>query len=190
MKTWINQAIAKTQFWWAKKTIKEGVNFMFVDDPTNKFDPFESPVVEILTGKFSGIRIKFEKMIITNFEESLLEFQTVVVYNPDNIDVLNKKFEKLSTNILRIILANTVNCSAKDAIQGLNDNENRTPDTDEPYEKREFYEEVTPLLEKRVSKRNTRKKTVPRNSRLHSKVQPTSKPKRSGTKSPRKNKSE
>lgn len=160
----IKNRLALMQFWWAEKTIREGRDFEVVNDDLGA-------AITILKGNFSGVQFRFGPMRFVESRENLLEFNTVVVYNPLKADVLNPKFEKLTSNILRILLKEIV--AEKQVID-----ENRNVDSGELAEERDFYEEVPPVLEERVSKRKSRKKNISADSGSHSEVQQSAKSKR------------
>lgn len=194
MRNLINQLVAKTQFWWAKRTIVEGKDFIWNKDKASNAAFGESPTIEITTGKYAGVKFRFIDIAISDEENALLSFKTQVEYVPGGAlesayNVFDPSFAKLTSNILRIVLTNAAreNQSAAKLDQEIT-NENRTTDTEESHEEREFHEESTPLLEKRISERKSRKKAVSRNARLHPEVQPTSKPKRNRSNVTRKNK--
>ena len=161
----------KLQFWWAKTTIKDGRDFDLQMDEVGM-------LVTILRGKFKGVQYRYSPLKVLD-DEGLVDFRTHVEYLPYPIDPSDPKFEKLTTNILRILLTDAIPetmAQAKNEAQVTN--ENRDTDTGEPLEERGFHEESTPLLEKRVSKRKPRKKTVSADSGVHPKVQQPAKPKR------------
>lgn len=161
----------KLQFWWAKTTIKDGRDFdILMDD--------RGMLVTILSGKFKGVSFRYSPLTVLD-DEGLVDFSTHVAYNPKGLDVSDPKFAKLTTNILRILLADAIPETAAqkhEEIQVID--ENRDTDTDKLDQERVFHEESTPLLEKRVSKRKPRKKTVSADSGVHPQVQQPAKPKR------------
>lgn len=174
MKNKIKDKLAELQFWWAKKTIKDGRDFELSVDELGT-------LVTLLRGQYAGVQFRFGPMTLRESNEAMLDFSTVVVYNPKNVDVLNKNFEKLSSNILRFLLAEAVEDTKYPtdwmaAIKVID--ENRKIDTIELDQERGFYEESTPVLEKRVSKRKPRKKVISTDSRIHPEVQQPAKPKR------------
>jgi hypothetical protein len=182
----IKQIYAGLQFWWVKRTLLEGRDFKL--SISNEVD--ETLRAMICSGKFAGIEFAYSNMSLKDVDAGLLEFNTKVVYNPnDDVDVFTKEFENLTSNILRVILSKGIaqyKVSAE-LEQELTD-ENRKNDTDELDEEREFHEEVSPLLEKRVSKRKPGTKGISRSAGVHLKVQPASKSKRNKTGAARKNK--
>jgi hypothetical protein len=161
------KSIAGLQFWWAKKLIKDGRDFdIQIDDVGN--------LVTILKGKFEGTQFRYSPLTVREDDDALVDFHTHVVYYPKNVDLSDSDFAKLTTNILRILLADAV---SEPNTKELND-ANRNPDTSQFIEERDFYEESSPVLEKRVSKRKPRKKIVRTDKPIHSEIQPTTKPKR------------
>ena len=182
----LKQAWASLEFWWARKKLKDGRDFEL------QFDEL-GLLVTVLTGYYASVQFRFANMVV--HEEGLLDFSTVVVYNPQDADVTREDFVKLSNNILRIILDDAVRDTSKlniakplaeETIEQVID-ENRNVDTGELNQERELHEEVSPLLEKRVSKRKPRKKAVPADSGSHSEIQQPAKPKRTRNRTPRKN---
>lgn len=145
----LRNLIARLQFWWATKTLKEGKDFdlELVRD--------SGVIVTLLRGRYKGIVFTFANMTIQ--EGGLLDFTTGVMYNPNNEDVYGTKFNKIASNILRIILRDIVRGSKRELLY-----EDREIDTSQSDEERDFHEESSPLLEKRVSKRKPRKKAASR----------------------------
>lgn len=162
----LQEVKSRLEFWWARKTIKDGRDFDLLMDDVGM-------LVTILTGEFKGTQFRYSPLSVREDDDGLVDFATYVEYAPLSVDLSNSKFTKLTTNILRILL--------QDAIPETNEqvtNENRDIDTSEPLEERGFHEEVSPLLEKRVSKRKPRTKTVRTDNGVHSEVQSPAKPKR------------
>lgn len=166
---------ARLEFWWAKRTLKDGRDFAL------NFDNL-GLIVTILTGPFAKVEYRYANILVREDEEGMIDFHTVVRYNPLNADVTHPDFVKLTSNILRIIFQDTM---GEHKIDEQVVNENRNIDTFELDQERDFYEESTPVLEKRVSKRKPRKKTVRTDSGLHSEIQQPAKPKRTRTRTPR-----
>jgi hypothetical protein len=172
----IKKSIAELQFWWAKKLIKDGRDFdIQVDDVGN--------LVTILRGDFKGTQFRYSPLTVREDDDALVDFHTHVVYYPKGVDLSNYKFAKLTTNILRILLAEAVS-EPEDYTKELND-ANRNLDTSEFIEERDFYEESPPVLKKRVSERKPRKKAVRTDKPVHSEVQPITKSKRTRVRTPR-----
>lgn len=162
----------KLQFWWDKQTIKDGRDFdLRVDDL--------GMIVTILSGRFKGVAYRYSPLRVID-EEGLVDFSTFVEYTPKNVDLADPRLAKLTTRILRILLADAIPETAAQAKQETTQviDENRNTDTVELDQERVFHEESTPLLEKRVSKRKPRTKVVPTDSGVHSEVQQPAKPKR------------
>jgi hypothetical protein len=189
MNNWMIDKWATLQFWWAKRRLRDGKDFdLEVDDL--------GILVTILRGKYKGVQFRYANLFLGTEK---LDFNTVVVYNPEGALVYEAGFEKLSTNILRVLIADSVSekttltpnnetvwdydPAAKAYAQEMVDydkvmNENGNTDTVELDQERDFHEESTPLLEKRVSKRKPRKKVVPADSGVHPEIQQPAKPKR------------
>lgn len=169
----LNEYASRVQFWWARKTIKDGRDFdLLMDD--------RGMLVTILTGEFKGTQFRYSPLSVREDDDGLVDFATYVEYAPLSVDISNSKFTKLTTNILRILLQDAIPETSEQVM-----NENRDIDTGESIEERGFYEESTPVLEKRVSKRKSRAKTVRPDSTVHPKVQQPAKPKRTSTRTPR-----
>lgn len=168
----LQEVKSRLEFWWARKTIKDGRDFDLQMDELGM-------LVTILTGEFKGTQFRYSPLSVREDNEGLVDFATYVEYAPHSADVANPKFTKLTTNILRILLTDAIPETAAQAHNEVQvTNENRDIDTGESFEERGFYEESTPVLEKRVSKRKPRKKAVRPDNELHSEVQQPAKPKR------------
>jgi hypothetical protein len=169
----------RLEFWWAKTTIKDGRDFEIQVDEDGMY-------ISILKGKFRGVRYRYSPLTVLD-DEGLVDFRTIVEYIPENVGELGEDFSKLTTKILRILLSEaipeTINQTKQEYEQVTNENGNI--DTGELTQERDFYEESTPLLEKRVSRRKSRKKVVPTDSGLHPEIQQPAKSKRTGNRTPR-----
>lgn len=142
--------IARLRFWWATKTL--------VEDRDYKLELVEDSgvLVTFLRGKYNGIVFTFVNMFVR--ENGVLDFQTRVLYNPYDEDVIySRKFNNATANIMRMLLHDAVRGTTK-----VKPNEDREIDISQSDEERDFHEESSPLLEKRVSKRKPRKKAAPR----------------------------
>ena len=182
MKSKLQEYKARFEFWWAKKTVKDGRDFSLSFDSNGM-------LVYILRGPFGGVQYRYANVQLKEDQSAMVDFSTVVVYNPNNTDLSDPKFVALTTNIFRIILDVAVSEHKNLTAIGMTEkviNENREVDISESNEERDFHEESTPLLEKRVSKRKPRKKTVSANSNPYLEVQLAAKPKRSKNSTPRK----
>jgi len=166
----LREKVATLEFWWAKRSLKDGVDFALRIEK-------DAIIVELLRGKFEGVRFQFKNVILR--EDRLVDFQTVIVDNPHCAKVTSKKFNKLSANLFRVVLSECVSDASKVI------NESRTSDTVKPVEEREFHEEVSPLLEKRISSGQSRKKAVRPDTVVHPEIQQHAKSKRTGTRTPR-----
>lgn len=147
----LQEAKARLQFWWATKTLVEGRDY--------KLEIIEDSgvLVTFLRGKYKGIVLTFVNMIVN--EDGRLDFQTHVMYNPNAVNVYSRKFNNSTANILRMLLHESVRDSTR-----VKPNEDREIDTSQSDEERDFHEESSSVLEKRVSKRKPRKKAPPRDS--------------------------
>ena len=163
----------KFELWWARKTIKDGRDFEIQMDDVGM-------QITILTGKFQGVQYRYSPLRVVD-NEGLVDFSTYVEYAPKNVDVGDPRFAKLTTRILRILLEDAIPETAAQAKQEHAQviDENRETDTDSIDEGRDFHEESTPLLEKRVSKRKPRTKAISADSVAHPQVQQPAKSKRS-----------
>jgi hypothetical protein len=166
----------KLQFWWAKKTTKDGRDFELQMDDAGM-------LVTLISGKFKGVQYRYSPLTVLD-DEGLIDFRTFVEYAPKDVDLTDPKFVRLTTNILRILLAEAIPETATQKHEQTQViDENRNTDTDELNQERSFYEESTAVLEKRVSKRKPRKKVVRTDQPVHPKVQQSAKPKRTSTRS-------
>lgn len=164
---------AKLEFWWAKKTIKDGKDFEVSMDDVGM-------LVHLTSGRFKGVTYRYSPLTVLD-DEGLVDFKTLVEYTPKNVDVTDPRFARLTTMILRILLEEAIPETASQAKKEIETqviDENRDTDTGKLDQERDFYEESTPLLEKRVSKRKPGKKVVPTDSGIHSEIQHSTKPKR------------
>lgn len=66
---------ARLEFWWAKKTIKDGRDFEITVDGTGL-------LVTVLRGKFAGVAYRYSPLSVREEDEGLIDFQTHIVYNP------------------------------------------------------------------------------------------------------------
>ena len=161
----------KLEFWWVKKTIKDGRDFDILMDEVGM-------LITILKGKFKGVSYRYSPLKVLD-DEGLVDFKTYLEYAPQNVDVSDPRLTKLTTNILRILLSEAIpETAAQKHEETQVIDENRNTDTDKLDQERVFHEERTPLLEKRVSKRKSRKKVVTADSGVHPEIQQPAKPKR------------
>lgn len=179
----LNELKARLEFWWAKRSLKDGRDFELSMHG-------DKLVVTILRGKFKGVLYQYSPLTVREDDAGLIDFQTHILYNPmDGLyaDLMSGEFQKLTTNILRILLQESIpeKMAQANYIEQVM-NENRDTDISEPLEERGFYEESTPLLEKRVSKRKPRTKTVRTDSGVHPEIQQPTKPKRNRARTSRK----
>lgn len=172
MRNKLKEYKARLEFWWARKSLKDGRDFALSFDELGM-------VVTILKGPFEKVEYRYSPIQVREDDEGVVDFHTVIRYNPLNADVTDPRFVSLTTNILRIVLHEaTVGGNELKVNEQVND-ENRDTDTGELDQERGIREEVSPLLEKRVSKRkSSRKKTVRTDSEVHPEIQQPAKPKR------------
>ena len=163
---------ATFRFWLATKLFRKGRDYLVHKDEN------DIALVEIIRGKFKGVKFAFGAIHLTeNGDVGTLEFRTFVLYNPNDADITSKKFNQITSNILRVLLLEV----AREKV-----NETRETDTVESDEERGIREESTPVLERRVSRGESRKESISGDSELHPQVQQTAKPKRSRTRTARK----
>lgn len=177
----LNELKQALGIWWARKTIKDGRDYEISMDDVGM-------LVHLTSGKFKGVTYRYSPLKVLD-DEGLVDFRTYVEYAPKNVDVSDPKFVKLTTNILRILLSEAIpETQSQTKIEAQVNDENRDIDTGELDQERDIREEVSPLLEKRVSKRkSSRKKTVRTDSEIHTKVQQPAKPKRARARTTGKN---
>jgi hypothetical protein len=108
--------------------------------------------VRILRGKFKGVSLTFHNIRLSDY--GTVEFETVILENPENADVFSNKFVRVTNNILRALLREVSHETGTDHIT-------------ESDEEREFYEENSPLLEKRILRRKSRPKDIRTDSEPH-----------------------
>ena len=144
---YIQDKIASLQFWLASRRYQIDRDFKLVIEPNNKI------IVEILTGKFKSVRVEYSGLSMRSLGEGgILSFDTIVVANPSAVNITTKRFQRTTTNILRLLILNSLK---------VND-ENRESDSFELDEERDFCEEDPPVRKARVSKRKPRKKAIQR----------------------------
>lgn len=153
---YVSDRIATIQFWIASKRIKEGVAFRSLESRDGILS------VELLKGKYKGTIVNFTNFAVSEYNgQAQLDFETHVIYNPNLINVNSKKLERLTTNIVRCIL--------QDSIEKVG-HEGRTNNTVELDEERELREESAAFFEEPVPDRKPRKKTVRSSKRSYPKV--------------------
>jgi len=149
MLNYFRNKLATLEFWIASKKIKEGVTFRTVDSPDGILS------VELLKGKFKGTIVNFTNFVISDDNgHAQLDFETNVVYNPNLIEVNSKKLERLTTNIVRCILQNSIERVG---------HEGRANNLAELDAERELREESAAFFEEPISDRKPRKKAVRNN---------------------------
>jgi len=175
--TMLKNKIATLQFWWAEKTILEDKHFKYSKEvPSGR----GNLVIEILKKPFNGVVVEIVDMKVSEIQDGcgMIDFSTQIMYNRFNADVTTDKFNRLVTNIVRLIFLKAVEkVEVKDFF-----NEDRDANIVELDEERPVSTEVSAVPQKRVSKRKPRKKTVSRDTKILPKVQQPTKSKR--TKSP------
>ena len=167
MINYILNKYAALQFWWVKKTLKldRDFKFNFEDSSPLGFS------VTILRGKCEDTEIMFSDIRVDEINGvGQLNFNTVLLKNPKNLDEKDSALVRLSSNIMRLVLTNSIEMVEK--------NEIRKTDPYELDEERELYAESDPVSEKRVSKRKSRAKDVSGDSGVHPDVQQPAKRKR------------
>jgi len=163
---------ATFQFWFATKRFRKGRDYVVHRDED------DIVFVEILRGKYKGIKLTFGGIKLSEFSGlGAVDFHTYVLYNPNNVDITAKRFVRLTSNILRVLLLEVVREDV---------NETRETDTVESDEERGIREESTPVLERRVSRGESRKESISGDSELRPEIQQTSKRKSSRTSTARK----
>lgn len=177
--TMMNEVLARFQFWWAKKTLKEGRDFAFNKEFTKGGNGL---IIEIMKPPYEDIVVQVSGFSVREVAgHGLIDFETRILYNINDVDVTTDKFNKLIANIVRLVIQNSV-----DALERVDPkdlfNEDRDANIVELDEERPVSTEVSAVPEKRVSKRKPRKKTVSRDTKILPKVQQPTKSKR--TKSP------
>lgn len=153
--------IASIQFWWVDRTVKLDRDYKYLlEDSDIDAGGFR---VELLKKPYQGIIVEYRNIKIEEdkYGTGLLLVDTNVVANPNNLNLKTKAFNKLVTNIVRLILIHSMKAIA---------NEHRDVDFVEFDEERGVREEDPAVSEGRVSKRKPRKKAVRRNSKSHPKV--------------------
>lgn len=177
--TMMNEVLARFQFWWAKKTLKEGRDFAFNKEFTKGGNGL---IIEIMKPPYEDIVVQVSGFSVREVAgHGLIDFETRILYNINDVDVTTDKFNKLIANIVRLVIQSSV-----DALERVDPkdlfNEDRDANIVELDEERPVSTEVSAIPEKRVSKRKPRKKTVSRDTKILPKVQQPTKSKR--TKSP------
>lgn len=177
--TMLNEVLARFQFWWAKKTLKEGRDFAFNKEFTKGSNGL---IIEIMKPPYEDIVVQVSGFSVREVAgHGLIDFETRILYNVNDVDVTTDKFNKLIANIVRLVIQNSV-----DALERVDPkdlfNEDRDANIVELDEERPVSTKVSAVPEKRVSKRKPRKKTVSRDTKILPKVQQPTKSKR--TKSP------
>lgn len=163
---------ATFRFWLACKLFKRGRDYVVSKDEN------DVALIEITRGKYKGIKFAFGGIHLEEENGTgTLEFRTYVLYNPNNADITSKRFVGITSNILRVLLQEV----ARESV-----NEARENDSAESDEERGVREESTPVLERRVSRGESRKESISGDTELHPEIQQASKRKRGGTRTARK----
>jgi hypothetical protein len=156
---------ATLRFWVANKRLKEGRDYQI------DFDE-EYLKVKFLNGKFKDVVFTFGGLYVQEDGDcGIIDFHTYVLSNPHDADITGKAFVNATSNILRALLSQTLQDNRVI-------NEIREDDSAESDEERGIREEVSPVLERRLSKRESREEVVSGDSGTHSKVQQAAKRKR------------
>jgi len=149
--TWMLSSVASFRFWLAQKRFKVHRDYN-IQRAAN-----DTILVEIIRGKYANVKFTYDDIKLNEFEP-LVEFKTLILENPNGVDLTENKFLRIANNIFRSLIREVLH-------------EARTLDTAEPDEEREFYEESSPLLEKRILRRESRSKAIRPDSESHNKVQ-------------------
>ena len=149
--TWMLSRVAAFQFWLATKRIKVDRDYVI----ERGYDDIIK--IRILRGKFTGVAFLFHNIRLGVHDEAILDFETYIQENPHNADLASPKFNKLVGNIFRSLLREVLHETGRNY-------------TSEPDEEREFYEESSPVLEKRILRRKSRAKAVRPDSESHNSV--------------------
>lgn len=149
--TWMLSRIAAFQFWLATKRFKVDRDYVI----ERGYDDIIK--IRILKGKFTGVAFIFHNIRLGVNDEAILDFETYIQENPHNADLASPKFNKLVGNIFRSLLREVLHETGRNY-------------PSEPDEEREFYEESSPLLEKRILRRKSRKEAIRPDSESHNGV--------------------
>ena len=150
--------IAKLEFWYVKKFFKVEKQYTFFVDLNG---PPGSFAVKFL-GKYDGVIVEFTEIKVG--DDGLMTFDYDVISNVNNANTKSKSFQRFTSNVMRNILLSAIENSIGDK------NENRELDLVEPDSERDLHEEISAVLEERVSDRKPRKKTVRRNKGIRPQV--------------------
>lgn len=134
--TWMLSKWASFRFWLASKRLVPNKHYVIQRGENDRVH------IEMLRGKYRGVKFTFDNIQL-NENEPLIEFITIVKENPNWVDISSKRFDRLCSNIFRALLREVLH-------------ETGTSYTFEFDEEREFYEESSPLLEKRILRRKSR----------------------------------
>ena len=154
----IQDLIAKYEFWYARKFIKLDKHYTFFLDLNG---PPGSFAIKFLK-KYDGVIVEFANVKVG--DDGQLTFDYDVISNVNNCNVKSKSFTRFTSNVMRSILYGAIENYKKEP------NENRELDFVESDSERGIHEEVASVLEKRVSNRKPRKKTLRANKGVHPKV--------------------
>ena len=137
--TWMLSSLATFEFWLATKRFRVDRHYKI----ERGYDDIIQ--IRILRGKFKGVSLTFHNIRLT--DQGTVEFETVILENPKNADVSSNKFVRVTNNILRALLREVLHETGTDYFT-------------ESDEEREFYEESSPLLKKRILRRESRQKDI------------------------------
>lgn len=162
---------ANFRFWLARKRLQENIDYQIIVD--EEYDGVMK--VKLLRGKFKDVVFVFGQVEMREEEDGIgsLDFCTYVLDNPSGVDVTSKAFVNITSNLMRALLVRAFREESKLDEIGKDD-------TVESDEERGIREESDPVLERRVSNRKSRAKTVSGDTGTHGKVQQATK--RSSTK--------
>jgi hypothetical protein len=155
---------ATLRFWIANKRLQEGRDY--------KIDLEEDYLkVKFLNGKYKDVEFTFGGLELQDEGDvGTLDFHTYVLHNPHDVDITGRGFANATSNILRALLTQTLEEKVLNEV-----GENDSAESDE---ERGIREEVPPVLERRISKRESREEGVSGDSGSRSEVQQATKRKR------------
>jgi hypothetical protein len=154
----IYDLIAKLEFWYARKFIKLDKHYTFFVDLNGEPGSFAIKFLK----KYDGVIVEFKDVKVS--DDGQLTFDYDVISNVNNCDVKSQRFVRFTSNVMRNILLSAIENSIGDR------NENRELDLVESDSERSIHEEISAVLEERVSDRKPRKKTIRGNKGIRSKV--------------------
>lgn len=175
---YIKNIFLRIYFWWIKKKFVLGVDFKYVDDEATS----KSIVILMLKNPLNGVKIEITGISLFETDDGggELNYEVIILENPNNCDVNSPKFARTINDLMRVVVSTAAEVDKNDEIRAL--------DSAQSNEERNIREEGSSVSQGRVSKRKPRKKTVSGDSELSSDVQQPTKRKRPANKSKRKEK--